>query len=155
MPGRSPVLHRLALVMVMCAVLLTAACAMRSGPPRRPGIRDYCQLDPAQDENEIRVLALYIAQFGGGKLVDRRNCLLQLTWVEFTENVPTSALRKLDEAGSLPGYPYAVPVVVILRGRYECGQGPYGHEGFYLCQFTATALERVLGRIPTAGPYKD
>jgi len=80
---------------------------------------------------------------------------LQLTWVEFTENVPTSALRRLDKAGRLPGYPYAVPVVVILRGRYECGQGPYGHEGFYHCQFTATALERVLGRIPTAGPYKD
>src|SRR5262245_2686514 len=84
--SRGPV-HLLSLAIAIAAVLLMAACAARSGPSSLPEIRDYCQLDLAQDEKEVRVLAIYLAQLDGGKLVDRRKCL-QLTWVEFTEDVP-------------------------------------------------------------------
>jgi len=110
-------------------------------PPALDRIVDYCEIGSIEQGREFRVLAIYLSGFETSDLIDRRDCLPAQFWVEFSP-----AAAQASNNGTLRKIRLGAATVVVFRGSYRCGAA-YGHLGSYNCQFTVSAVERVLGEI--------
>lgn len=115
-------------------------------PPILDRIVKYCDMRSIEEGREFRMLAIYFSGFESSELVDKSNCLPSV-WVEFSEAAERNSKKSVLRM-SRPG----AEVVVVFRGSYRCADKYpwFGHEGLYPCQFTVSAVERVLGE--TAPP---
>lgn len=123
--------------------------AWREGQPRLPGaslspllgrVVRYCDMLTIEEGREFRVMAVYQSGFESSELVDRYDCLLGMNyWVKFAPGSKAAsnrvAWRKLNSWST---------TTVVFRGSYRCG-GNFGHEDFYNCLFTVSAVEKVFG----------
>lgn len=118
-------------------------------PPLLDRIVDFCDIRSIEEGREFRLRAVYVAGFEVSDLVTLWECSPGRFWVEFS----AASRKDSNNLGVLAKIPPDVAMVVVLRGSYRCSKatglfGGYGHDGAYKCQFTVSALERVVGQLP-------